>query len=155
MGAEHVVGEFRSGGRGRPAPRQTGTEAAPGGLSVPGPGHCCLSVWGSQTSLSQAPQSLRRSRFCSTWKVRLSSWSARQSCDSGRTRSAAAAMDFLCSCSLCGSPGSPTFLVACGMFSCGTWGQFPDQGSNPGPLRWQCGILPLDTRDVPAVSMLF
>ena len=135
--------------------RQAGTEAAPGSLSVPGLGCCCLSVWGSQTSLSQAPQSLRRSRFCSAWKVRLSPWSARQSCDSGWTPLAAAAMDFLCSCSFYGSPGSPTFLVAFGMFSCGMWGQFPDQGSNPGPLRWQCGVSPLDTRDVPAVSMLF
>ena len=34
----------------------------------------------------------------------------------------------------------PTFRVACRMFSCGTWGQFPDQGSNSGPLRWECGV---------------
>ena len=41
------------------------------------------------------------------------------------------------------------FTVACGIFvaackllvvACGIW--FPDQGSNPGPLHWESGVLP-------------
>ena len=24
--------------------------------------------------------------------------------------------------------------------SCAPWGQFPDQGANPGPLHWECGV---------------
>ena len=62
------------------------------------------------------------------------------------------------------------FLVAaCGLLSCGIqtsqlwhansqlWHacgiQFPDQGSNPGPLHWECGILPAPgtTREVPSL----
>ena len=33
------------------------------------------------------------------------------------------------------------FIVACGIFSCSTWGLAPDQGSNPGPLHWERGVL--------------
>ena len=32
-------------------------------------------------------------------------------------------------------------VVGCDLLvaACGTW--FPDQGSNPGPLHWECGVL--------------
>ena len=32
-------------------------------------------------------------------------------------------------------------VVVCELLvvACGTW--FPDQGSNPGPLHWECGVL--------------
>ena len=31
--------------------------------------------------------------------------------------------------------------MARGIFSCGMRDLFPDQGSNPGPLHWECGVL--------------
>ena len=33
------------------------------------------------------------------------------------------------------------FVVACGLLVAACGIQFPDQGSNPGPLRWKHGVL--------------
>ena len=40
----------------------------------------------------------------------------------------------LCTRSQLQHAGSSVFIAACGM-------QFPDQGLNPGPLHWECGVL--------------
>ena len=47
--------------------------------------------------------------------------------------------------------GSSIFLRACGHSnsSCGLWGQFPDQGLNPGPLHWECRVPALDHQGSP------
>ena len=45
-------------------------------------------------------------------------------------------------------------VVACRVFSCGIrtlsrgmWDQFSDQGSNPGPLHWELGVLAVRTTE--------
>ena len=37
--------------------------------------------------------------------------------------------------------GSLIFIDCAGSFSCGMWALGTDQGSNPGPLHWECGVL--------------
>ena len=47
--------------------------------------------------------------------------------------------------------GPSIFLRACGHSnsSCGPWGQFHDQGLNPGPLHRECGVPALDHQGSP------
>ena len=40
-------------------------------------------------------------------------------------------------------------LQHAGSFSCGTWDLFPDEGWNPGPLHWECGVCHWTTKEVP------
>ena len=40
-------------------------------------------------------------------------------------------------------------LQHAGSFSCGTWDLFPDEGWNPGPLHWECGVCHWTTNEVP------
>ena len=44
--------------------------------------------------------------------------------------------------------------VAHGIFSCGTWGLVPDQGSNPNPLRWEHGVLATGLPKVPQLLLI-
>ena len=43
-------------------------------------------------------------------------------------------------------------VLACRVFNCSPWDQFSDQGSNPGPLHWDCSLNHWTTRKVSLFS---
>ena len=138
-GAEHVVGELRSGVE---AGRTPGTPREPGAWSWALPSVCL----GSSGFPPLSPTLSLEKSLLLPWKLRPASPSAHQPVTQAGLGGGSSCgfplwlLFFWLPWSRLRHSGSPIFLVARGMFSCGTWGQFPNQGSNPGALRWECGV---------------